>query len=93
MAISIVLPGALVRYARGIGAVSVEASCTTVAGALAELATQWPAVTDRVLTEQGELRRHVNVFVGEESIRFLNGLETRVADGETITIVPAVSGG
>jgi molybdopterin synthase sulfur carrier subunit len=93
MAISIVLPGALLRYARGTGAVSVNASCATVAGALAELAAQWPAVTDRVLTEQGELRRHVNVFVGEESIRFLDGLDTRVGDGETITIVPAVSGG
>ena len=93
MAISIVLPSALMRYARGTGAVRVDASCRTVAGALAELATQWPAVTDRVLTEQGELRRHVNVFVGEESIRFLDGLDTPVADGETITIVPAVSGG
>ena len=93
MTISIVLPTALMRYARGTGAVRVDASCATVAGALAELAAQWPAVTDRVLTEQGELRRHVNVFVGEESIRFLDGLETRVSDGETITIVPAVSGG
>jgi molybdopterin converting factor small subunit len=93
VAISIVLPGALVRYARGTSAVDVSASCATVAGALAELAVRWPAVTDRVLTEQGELRRHVNVFVGEESIRFLDGLDTRVADGETITIVPAVSGG
>ncbi|MEO8562995.1 MAG: ubiquitin-like small modifier protein 1 [bacterium] len=93
MAISIQLPSALMRYARDTGAVSVDASCATVAGALAELATRLPAVTDRVLTEQGELRRHVNVFVGEESIRFLDGLSTRVSDGETITIVPAVSGG
>jgi molybdopterin converting factor small subunit len=46
-----------------------------------------------VLTEQGELRRHVNVFVGEESIRFMNGLATTLDDGDTITIVPAVSGG
>jgi molybdopterin converting factor small subunit len=52
-----------------------------------------PALTDRVLTEQGELRRHVNVFLGEESIRFIDGLATTVADGATITIVPAVSGG
>ena len=93
MAISIVLPSALMRYARGKGEMRVDASCRTVAGALAELATQWPAVTDRVLTEQGALRRHVNVFVGEESIQFLDGLATTVKDGETITIVPAVSGG
>lgn len=93
MAISIILPSALTRYARGAGAVSVDASCATVAGALAELAARWPAVTDRVLTEQGELRRHVNVFVGDESIRFMDGLATSISDGETITIVPAVSGG
>jgi molybdopterin converting factor small subunit len=46
-----------------------------------------------VLTEQGELRRHVNVFVGDESIKFIDGLDTKVTDGTTITIVPAVSGG
>ncbi len=93
MAISVVLPQALAPYARGIGTLVVDASCGTVAQALARVAAQWPAVTDRVLTEQGELRRHVNVFVGEESIRFLEGLATPVADGATITIVPAVSGG
>jgi sulfur-carrier protein len=93
MGISIVLPQALTPYSRGVGTIVVDTSCTTVAQALARVAAQWPAVTDRVLTEQGELRRHVNVFVGEESIRFLDGLSTPVADGVIITIVPAVSGG
>ncbi|HET7189632.1 MAG TPA: MoaD/ThiS family protein [Gemmatimonadaceae bacterium] len=93
MAISVVLPQALTPYSRGSGTLMVDAPCATVAEALARVAAQWPAVTDRVLTEQGELRRHVNVFVGEESIRFLDGLSTRVDDGATIMIVPAVSGG
>ena len=93
MAISVVLPQALTMYARGAGTLAVDASCATVAQALARVAERWPAVSDRVLTEQGELRRHVNVFVGEESVRFLDGLATPVADGTTITIVPAVSGG
>ena len=93
MAISVVLPQALTPYSRGAGTLAVDASCRTVAGALAHVAAHWPAVTDRVLTEQGELRRHVNVFMGEESIRFLDGLSTPVSDGATITIVPAVSGG
>ena len=93
MGISVVLPQALTPYSRGSGTLVVDASCATVAQALARVAAQWPAVTDRVLTEQGELRRHVNVFVGEESIRFLDGLATPVSDGATITIVPAVSGG
>jgi sulfur-carrier protein len=93
MPISVVLPQALAPYARGTGTLVLESSCATVGQALARVAAQWPAVTDRVLTEQGELRRHVNVFVGEESVRFLDGLATPVSDGTTITIVPAVSGG
>ncbi len=93
MAISVVLPHALTPYARGSGTLVLAVPCATVADALAEVAARFPAVTDRVLTEQGEVRQHVNVFVGDESIRFLHGLETTVADGVTITIVPAVSGG
>lgn len=93
MAISVVLPHALTPYSNGSGTLVVDEPCTTVADALAAVAAHWPALTDRVLTEQGELRRHVNVFVGEESIRFLDGLETSVAEGATIMIVPAVSGG
>ncbi len=65
----------------------------TVAGAFEALAAVAPAVRDRVLTEQGELRPHVNVFVGAESIRFTGGLETPVPDGAEIWILPAVSGG
>jgi sulfur-carrier protein len=93
VAISVVLPHALYPYSRGAGTLTVEERCETVADALAAIAARWPALTDRVLTEQGELRRHVNVFVGEESIRFMSGLDTAVGDGTTITIVPAVSGG
>ena len=93
MAISVVLPQALTPYSEGSGTLHVNERCATVADALASVAARWPAVTDRVLTEQGALRRHVNVFVGEESIRFLDGLATPLDDGDTITIVPAVSGG
>ncbi|MGI8497528.1 MAG: ubiquitin-like small modifier protein 1 [Gemmatimonadaceae bacterium] len=93
MAISVVLPHALTPYSRGSGTVVVEDPCLTVADALSAVGTRWPAVSDRVLTEQGELRQHVNVFVGEESIRSMEGLATIVPDGATITIVPAVSGG
>lgn len=88
-----VVPQALTPYAEGSGTLQVDETCSTVADAFAAVARRWPAVTDRVLTEQGTLREHVNVFLGDESIRFLDGLETRVADGATILIVPAVSGG
>ena len=93
MGVSVILPRALVPYARGSGTVRIDEPCATVRDALSATAARWPAVIDRVLTEQGQLRRHVNVFVGDESIAFLDGLDTPVGDGETITIVPAVSGG
>ena len=93
MAVSIVLPRALFQYAKGSNTVVLQRSCATVRQALEELAERFPAVTDRVLSEQGEVRPHVNVFVGEESIRFQEGLATTVPDGATISIVPAVSGG
>ncbi len=91
--ISVVVPHALTPYSRGVGTLVVDAPCKTVGDALAAVAARWPALTDRVLTEQGALRRHVNVFVGEESVKFIDGLATPIRDGETITIVAAVSGG
>ena len=93
MAVSVVLPRALTPYAHGLGTVQLDASCATVLDALGQVAARWPALVDRVLTEQGELRRHVNIFVGDESIAFLDGLSTAIDEEATITIVPAVSGG
>jgi molybdopterin converting factor small subunit len=52
-----------------------------------------PGVRDRVVTEQGEVRQHVNVFVGTENCRWTGGLETPVPDGAEISIFPAISGG
>ena len=52
-----------------------------------------PAIRDRVLTEQGEIREHVNVFVGNAAARSTGGLATPVADGVEISIIPAISGG
>jgi len=93
MAISVVLPQVLAPYAQGHATVLVDASCPTVDAALACVRAQWPAVTDRILTEQGALRRHVNLFVDTENVRFLHGLATPVRDGSTIMVVAAVSGG
>ena len=93
MAVSVVLPRALLTYSRGSSTLQLETRCTTVADALAELGRRWPAVLDRVVTEQGDVREHVNIFVGEESIRYASGLVTPVRDGDTIMIVAAVSGG
>jgi molybdopterin converting factor small subunit len=93
MEITFALPGALQPFAGGAPEVTLDAGGATVADALAALAGRHGGVVDRVLTERGEVRQHVNVFVDGDNIRFLAGLETPVARGSTITIVPAVSGG
>ena len=87
------IPGYLREFTGGRSRVVVDASAATVGEALAALWVVHPGVRDRVVTEQGKVRPHVNVFVGSESIRFSGGLATPVADGAEISIVPAVSGG
>jgi molybdopterin converting factor small subunit len=93
MAVRVYLAGYLRPYAEGLTEVCLEEAPVTVRGVLEELARRYPGVTDRVLTEQGALRPHVNLFVGNESVRFASGLQTLVADGSEIAILPAVSGG
>ena len=92
MSLTVVLPRALYPYAHGTGTLRVD-GCATVADALSAVRQRWPGVADRVMTERGEVREHVNIFVGDESIRFAGGLATPVGDGDTIMIVAAVSGG
>ena len=70
----------------------VTAEGTTVAEVVADLEARFPGVRDRLLDEKG-VRRFVNLFLGDEDIRFLEGLSTSVKPGETLTIVPAIAGG
>lgn len=93
MGLTLQLPRALMPYARGTGTLDIADRCASVADALRVVRRDWPAVLDRILTEQGDVREHVNIFVGEESIRFAQGLDTPVRDGDTLTVVAAVSGG
>lgn len=93
MPVAVVLPRALYPYSRGSSTLHVDEPCASVAEALSLVGRRWPGVLDRVMTEQGAVREHVNVFVGEESIRFARGLATPIRDGDTIMIVAAVSGG
>ena len=73
--------------------VDVETSGGTLRDALEALFAAHPGLRDRVLTEQGEIREHVNVFVGNTAARSTGGLATPVADGVEISIIPAISGG
>jgi MoaD family protein len=87
------IPGPLREFTNGARLVTIASGAATAGEALERLWAEHPGVRDRVLTEQGEVRQHVNVFVGVESIRFTGGLNTPVRDGDEISIVPAVSGG
>ncbi len=71
----------------------VEATGSTVREVLDDLETSHPGLKERLCDEQGELRRFVNVYVGEEDIRFLKGLDTEIGDGQLVSIIPAVAGG
>jgi molybdopterin synthase sulfur carrier subunit len=73
--------------------IAIGGSPATVGDALEALWTICPGLRDRVATEQGEIREHVNVFVGDENVRFTGGLTTPVPDGAEISIFHAVSGG
>ena len=79
--------------AGGDSRVAVSLSSGTVADALAALWELHPGLKDRLLTEQGEMRPHVNLFLGNESIRYTGGLATKVPPNGEISILPAVSGG
>ena len=93
MPITIELPGALQAHANGSATIVIDEPCASVGDALDALAERWPGVLDRVLTERGEIRQHVNIFVDEDNSRFIGGLAAPVPDGSTILILPAVSGG
>lgn len=74
-------------------AAEVEGSGSNVRQVLDDLESRYPGLKERLCDEAGELRRFVNVYVGEEDIRFLSGLDTQVGDGELVSIIPAVAGG
>ena len=91
MAVSVRIPTTLRPLTGGASEVQVEAG--TVTEALSALEVSYPGFSDRILDESGQLRRFVNVFVSDDDIRFLDGLDTAVPEGGTVAIVPAVAGG
>jgi molybdopterin converting factor small subunit len=93
MAITFHIPGPLRQHTEGRSEVEVNVLASTAAEALAALWQAYPGLRDRLLTEQGEVRQHVNIFVGEENIRDHGWFDTPVKNGAAIMIVPAVSGG
>ena len=75
------------------GAKEVDASGENVGEVLRSLASQHPATESQLFSEDGELNRYVNVYLNDEDVRVLQGLETGVSDSDTIVILPAMAGG
>jgi sulfur-carrier protein len=91
MNVSVKVPTPLRKVTNGAALVNADAG--NVRELIAELERQFPGMQERLCDEDGALRRFVNVFVGDEDIRFLEGLETALEEGAEVSIVPAVAGG
>lgn len=93
MPITVRIPTYLASFAEGRNLLAIEGSPANVSEALKILWKDYPGLQDRIVDEQGAVRQHINIFVGDEAIRFADGLSTKVPAGAEILIVPAVSGG
>ena len=93
MTVTFRIPEPLRSMTGGRGQVQVETAGGALRDALEGLLAAHPGIRDRILTEQGQIREHVNVFVGNTVARFAGGLATPIADGVEIAIIPAISGG
>ena len=71
----------------------VEVNAATIGEAITELQSRYPGIGERLVDENGEVRRFVNVYVNEEDIRFLKNKQTPLKDGDEISIIPAIAGG
>ncbi|MEV4995364.1 MoaD/ThiS family protein [Streptomyces niveus] len=93
MAIEVRIPTILRTYTDG--AKAVEGSGDTIAALLTDLETRHTGIRERIVdgANGDQLRRFVNVYLNDEDVRFLDGISTKLADGDSVTILPAVAGG
>lgn len=91
MPVNILIPTPLRKFTNEQESVSTPAG--TVATLIDDLERQFPGISKSLTDDKGELRRFVNLYVNEEDIRFLEGKDTPVADGDAVSIVPAIAGG
>lgn len=91
MSVSVRVPTILRTYTGGESEVTVEGSALNEV--LDSLDASYPGIKGRIVDEQGALRRFVNVYVGNDDVRFLDGLQTPVSDGAQVSVIPAVAGG
>ena len=91
MSVKIRIPTPLRKLTDGKG--EIEGSGKTIEELLNNLEEVYPGIKDRLCDESGNIRRFVNIYLNEEDIRFCQGKETSIADGDEVSIVPAIAGG
>jgi len=91
MPILVRIPTPLRRHTGGAG--DVYAKGHDVSELVADLERQFPGLRERLCDETGDLRRFINVYVNQEDVRFLQGLQSALKDGDEVSIVPAIAGG
>ena len=91
MSATVRIPTILRSYTGGASEVSADGS--TLKELLDSLEADHPGIRGRVLDDEGALRRFVNIYVGDEDVRFVGGLDAQVDDGARVSIIPAVAGG
>ncbi|RNL84019.1 ubiquitin-like small modifier protein 1 [Halostreptopolyspora alba] len=91
MSVSVRVPTILRTYTKDAAEVTAEGD--TLKAVLADLEANYPGIQARILDDSGKVRRFVNVYVGDEDVRFADGLDTVIADGSQVSIIPAVAGG
>jgi molybdopterin converting factor small subunit len=91
MSVSVRIPTILRNYTGG--ASEVNTTSGTLGEVIAKLDAEYPGLAGRILDDTGKVRRFVNVYVGEEDVRFAKGLDTPVPEGAQVSVIPAVAGG
>jgi molybdopterin synthase sulfur carrier subunit len=92
MSVKVKIPTQLRQVTGGASEVDVSGA-TTVKEMIEKLGAEHPALIERILDEEGQIRRFINVYVGDEDVRFLNGMDTPLEEAGTVSILPAVAGG
>ena len=91
MAVEVRLPTVLRSHAGGAAVVSVDG--TTVGEVLSKLVAEYPGMAGQVITDEGSLHKFVNIYLDDDDVRYLDGVDTPVPDGAEMSILPAVAGG
>ena len=91
MAVQVKIPTVLRKHTDGQAAI--DANGSTIRELVEDIAGRYPEFRQKVISDDGALHRFINVYANDEDVRYLEGLDTKVSDGDVVSILPAVAGG